>query len=292
MELRVGKAVRDNDKVRCSFFGLAKATFGIDLESWHREGFWKDRYIPYAWVDGEEVAANVSVNTLDWVLHGEIRRAIQIGTVMTRPEYRLMGLSASLFRRVLEEYEGRYDVMYLFANESVQEFYPRFGFHAAAEHVFGWNIENIKPEPAKLRKMDIGAADDLRLIYRLACNRVPVSRRFGTVHAEDLLMFYCLNAFPNDIYLLEEEETLVVFKKEEGQMDLYDVIGAYDVNLHSVIRKLAGPDMQRVVFHFTPDDPDIVPLLISHPVSSGLFIRSPDGSVSTQGMKHPATSIA
>lgn len=38
--------------------------------------------------------------------------------------------------KVLEEYENKYDYMYLFANESVLDFYHKFGFKPVEEHLF------------------------------------------------------------------------------------------------------------------------------------------------------------
>jgi predicted GNAT family N-acyltransferase len=47
--------------------------------------------------------------------------------VTTHPDYRGKGLSARLVNKVLEEYENKYDYMYLFANESVLDFHLKFG---------------------------------------------------------------------------------------------------------------------------------------------------------------------
>ncbi|MGE6666933.1 GNAT family N-acetyltransferase [Paenibacillus xylanexedens] len=216
-ELIFMKNYKNNEVLRKSFFELAVNTFEINFEDWYRQGYWGERYIPYSYVDGDQVIANVSVNILELIIHGEKKKAIQIGTVMTHPDYRGKGLSTRLMNKVLEEYENKYDYMYLFANESVLDFYPKFGFKPVEEHLFSMNYTAKKsPEPANIRKLNVTNAEDLRLIQKLASERLPVSRHFATQHAQGILMFYCLNVFSDDIYYLENENIIVIYQKEES----------------------------------------------------------------------------
>lgn len=62
--------IRDNTTLRKSFFSLARQTFDLDFEPWYQCGGWQDRYLPHALVCGEQVAANVSVNRMDFQLDG------------------------------------------------------------------------------------------------------------------------------------------------------------------------------------------------------------------------------
>jgi len=166
------KNYRDDEVLRKSFSVLAMGTFEISFEEWYQKGFWNERYIPYSYVQGDQVVANVSVNSLDLVIEGEQKRAIQIGTVMTHPDYRRRGLSASLMNKVLEDYENQYDVMYLFANESVLDFYPRFGFQAVDEQLFTMNATPSQLEPTGIRRLNVNDVDDLHSFinsYRSDC---------------------------------------------------------------------------------------------------------------------------
>ena len=101
MPWKIEKSIRENPALRESFMDLAIKTFHLDFHSWYQNGFWKDRYIPYAVTDGKTVAANVSVNVMDMVWDGAKRRYIQLGTVMTAPEYRGKGFSRRLMEEVL-----------------------------------------------------------------------------------------------------------------------------------------------------------------------------------------------
>ena len=136
MDYTLVKQVRDNAPLRESFFALARRVFGLSFEEWHRAGWWTDRYVPYTMVyrDGS-AAANVSVNRIDTVWRGEALRLVQLGTVMTAPEHRGKGLARSLMEAVLDDWGRTCDGVYLYANDTVLEFYPKFGFVPAREHV-------------------------------------------------------------------------------------------------------------------------------------------------------------
>ena len=156
---------RDNEILRTSFLELAREIFGLNFSSWHDNGYWGDRYIPYSVADGDKIVANVSINKLDFIIEGRSLRALQIGTVMTHPDYRSKGLSASLMNHILEEYKGKYDFMYLFANDSVLDFYPKFGFERVEEFLYTAKTASLTRD-ALLRKLDISNSEDLKLVER------------------------------------------------------------------------------------------------------------------------------
>lgn len=284
------KDYKNNEPLRKSFFELATNTFGLSFENWYQQGFWSERYIPFSFVDGEKIIANVSVNILELIINGEKKKAVQIGTVMTHPEYRGRGLSTSLMNKVLEEYENKYDIMYLFANHTVLDFYPKFGFKAVEEHLFSMDFTPSRFEHTGIRKLNVSQADDLHLIHKFASERLPVSQRFGTDHTQGILMYYCLNVFNNDIYYLENEDAIAIYKKENNHMDVFDMINIGEVKIQDILTKIAGSDTETITFHFTPDYKGIdIKSDISH---GGLFVRTNGENFYPVHVKHPITSIA
>ncbi|MEJ8546681.1 GNAT family N-acetyltransferase [Brevibacillus borstelensis] len=291
-ELTFVKDYKNNEALRKSFFELAASTFGIHFETWYRKGFWNDQYIPFSFIKGDTIIANVSVNMLSLIINSEKKKAIQIGTVMTHPDYRKQGLSASLMNKVLEEYEDQYDFMYLFANDTVLDFYPRFGFKPVEEHLFSMDFT---PSPSRgphtgIRKLNVNEADDLRFLYKLASERLPVSQRFGTDCTDGIFMFYCLNVFSDDMYYLENEDVIAIYKKENNQMDVFDLIHTKEINIQDILDKIAGSDTEKITFHFTPDDKGID--VKSSIYDGGLFVRENGGNIYPLHVKHPITSIA
>ena len=129
---RIVKGYCADDALRRSFDALAQRTFGLTFEDWYQNGFWGDDYVPYSVVVDGAVAANVSVNRTDFVLDGEKKRFIQLGTVMTDERYRGRGMIRRLMAEVERDCAGKADGVYLFANDTVLDFYPKFGFRRAA----------------------------------------------------------------------------------------------------------------------------------------------------------------
>lgn len=136
MNYTTDKDIRNNEAVRASFNKLAADTFGLSFEQWYQDGYWTDLYIPYVLLDGGRVIANVSVNIIDTQWKGQTRKYIQLGTVMTAPGYRKQGLSRFLLEEALSDWKGLCDAIYLFANDSVLDFYPKFGFVKENEYVY------------------------------------------------------------------------------------------------------------------------------------------------------------
>jgi GNAT superfamily N-acetyltransferase len=245
---------QDNERYRLSFNRLTNTVFGFDLEEWYRKGFWNERYLPYSFVDGDEVIANVSVNKMDLILLGEKKRAIQIGTVMTHPDYRGRGLSGRLMNLVLNEYENEADFIYLFANKNVLNFYPKFGFEPRPESRFTVTIAATgRKRFGRARKLNPFDPETLRRLYEMASSRKPVSRVLGVENAHNLVMFYCLKVFSDCLYYIEAEAVLAICQIKDRVLHVYDLISSEEFDIHGVIATIADAEVERMVFHFTPD---------------------------------------
>ncbi|MBQ0001487.1 MAG: GNAT family N-acetyltransferase, partial [Clostridiales bacterium] len=125
---------RDDQALRDSFNALAEKVFCLNFENWYQNGFWKDNYNPFSVVIDGKVAANVSVNQCNVNYNGSVLKLIQLGTVMTDPDHRGKGYAGMLMEKVLKEYEGKADGIYLYANDSVLDFYPKYGFSRREEY--------------------------------------------------------------------------------------------------------------------------------------------------------------
>ena len=149
---------------------------------------------------GDRVLACIAVNVMDTAWRGKDRRYIQLGTVMTDPACRGQGLSRRLMEAVLADWEDACDGIYLFANETVLEFYPRFGFERAAE--YEWTLP-VRQEAGPCRRLDMDSAADRERLRR-AYDRgspyaaLPARNNFG------LLMFYAGSVYKEAVYYMED----------------------------------------------------------------------------------------
>ncbi|WP_201004137.1 GNAT family N-acetyltransferase [Paenibacillus glycanilyticus] len=245
---------KNHDEYRASFNRLSKLVFGIDFEAWYQKGAWGDRYICHSIVEDHQIIANVSVSKMDLVINGESKSALQIGTVMTHPEHRGKGLSRQLLEYVLETYEGTCDLLFLFANSTVLEFYPKFGFTALPEHQFYLNVA-IQPagEPTLLEKLDVLKEEHWDLIKQMLSSRRPISKHVGVTNSEGLFQFYALNIFHECLYYSRTDDAIIVFEHEGDLLHLYEVISDKQVNMETLVSRITTKQTRKVRFHFTPD---------------------------------------
>jgi GNAT superfamily N-acetyltransferase len=261
------KNYKENDKYRASFNDLAKLTFQIDFEPWFQQRFWNDSYICYSYLDGDKVIANVSISKLEMVIHGETKHAIQIGTVMTHPDYQKQGLAGSLMKRIISEYEGEYDLFFLFSDESVTTFYKKYGFTPVQETKYTLSVTpmstNIQP-----RKLNLQSDKDMILNYY---TKKKPSHRFDIEKAESILGFYGVYVFANNIYYIEELDAVVIYKYSDEKLHLYGVFAEQSVSFTELFRQIASEKTTEVVFHFTPNFDDVNPMMTALLTTDDIF---------------------
>lgn len=245
---------KENVNLRESFNQLAIDTFGIDFRGWYNRGYWDDKYIPYSFIKNGKVISNVSVNKMDIIIEGKNYKAIQIGTVMTEEQYENLGLARKLMEYVMDEYKDSVDFIYLFANDTVLNFYPKFEFKRLDESEFVMEVDHSIDVKQKhnLTKLDL---TNLDILEKFAKGRKPISKILG-VEDNNLMMFYFTIVFNDNIYYIDDLDTIIVMQIEEDELHLYDILILEDnnVDMEEVLSYLVGKDIDRVVFHFIPDD--------------------------------------
>jgi len=103
----------------------------FDFQFWYDLDLWDENYESYSVTDDEEIVSNVCVFKTQILLDEKHHNALSVGAVATKAEYRGRGFSRLLMQHIIEKYK---DIpMYLFANESVVDFYPKFGFRRLFE---------------------------------------------------------------------------------------------------------------------------------------------------------------
>jgi predicted GNAT family N-acyltransferase len=285
------KGYKDNEEFRDSFNQLATGIFGIEFETWYQHGYWTKKYQPYSFVDNGKVVANVSVNLLTLIINNEEKQAVQIGTVMTHTDYRSQGLSKKLMDRVLEDFKS-VDLFYLFANQSVLEFYPKFGFETVREVQFSMDYSYSSSDKSGIRKLDGRNPEDLTFIYNLSVNRISVSQVFDAKGSEELLMFYCIMVFTDDIYYLEDEESIVIYQIENHELHLFHCLSTKQVKVKDILSKIANENITKVIFHYHPDHTELKIEKQPYPSSNVLFVKNMTNVSLPEEFKHPITSQA
>lgn len=292
MAFKMIQDYRHDAQYRNSFNALAQKTFHIDFEKWYADGFWNDRYICYSFLDADQVVANVSANLLNWVVQGKSLNAIQIGTVMTHPDYRKKGLASQLMLHVLDTYENRCDLFYLFGEPSVKGFYESFGFIPIQETRYQMNFTvNGKKAPC-IRKLNLSDAAELDIVRRLTAERIPLSEQFWVDHAQSILAWHLLNVYPDEIYYLEQMDAIVLFKVDGEVIQLYDVVCRNTVRLEEMIECFVPKGNYRVDLHFTPDRPALYSRTPYVTEDYIFFVKAKDKTLIPEEFFHPDTAHA
>lgn len=243
---------KNDDRLRKSFNSLTKKVYGFDFEGWYTSGHWGERHRPYSLLKGDNVVSNISVNVIDFLAKGEKRTYIQIGTVMTDPEHRNQGLNRLLLEKVLGEWRGECDLIYLFANDSVLDFYPKFGFRRVEEHQYSKEI-NLRVSQYEVKKLNMLDNQSKELLF----DKVNQSARFSQLSMIDnasLVMFFYTAIREDNVYYIKELDAVVVADFEQETLYLKDVFCETEVPLDEVISALASKKTRKVVLGFTPNN--------------------------------------
>jgi len=262
---------KDDVKLRNSFNNLTEKTYGFNFKQWYEDGYWGEKYIPYSLVDGDKVVSNVSVNIMDFFILGEQKKYVQIGTVMTDEEYRGQGLCRVLMELVLKEWEDKCDLIYLFANDSVLDFYPKFGFEVCDEYQYSIN-KTKEDKTEKIRKMSIDNDSDREIIYNMACNAIPLSK-VSMKDNTSLIMFYCTYFMKDNIYYLEDYDTVAICEFNEDILYLQEILSRKEVKLDDIINAMMDEKTKKVVLGFTPRDISPYKKTLVNEEDTTLFIK-------------------
>lgn len=270
------KGYQENRTLRASFNELAEKTFGLNFEAWYQAGFWGADYIPYSAVENGRVAANVAVNHMRFCKDGKERFYLQLGTVMTDPEYRNRGLSRRLMEWIFEEYEGKVDGIYLFANDTVLDFYPRFGFRQVKEYQYYKKMSpggagEIRASGACLAEAKSGAGEGILTgsgNVRKVCLDTPedwkaFAEKIKNYHTQGsftnnnlgLLMFYVSDLFKDSVYYIEALDAYAIAEREADVLVLYDVYAKTEISPEEAAVCFGGNgELRELALGFTPKD--------------------------------------
>ena len=245
---RIDNNIRENKEVRLSFDKLAQKTFDLSFEDWYQNGYWTEKYIPYVLLDGERVVSNVSVSIVDTVWQNEKKRYVQLGTIMTDSEYRGQGLSRLLMEQVLEEWKDKCNAIYLYANDTVLDFYPKFGFVKADEYQCQISITS---QNKAVRKLDMSNAADRELLLEKYKKSNPFSA-LSMIDNVGLLMFYCTQFMKDGVYHVEDCDAVVIAMEDGGNLICFDIFCDGNHAMNDVLAIVASDDTTNVVLGFSP----------------------------------------
>lgn len=257
-DYKFSSSVKNNDILRASFNELTRNTFCFDFTDWYEKGHWGEMYIPNAMLDGDKVVSNISVNLMQFDLCGITKNYIQLGTVMTDTNYRGQGLNRRIMEHILKEYECKADGLYLFANNSVVNYYPKFGFRPIKEYEYYIPLSSSDViNPYKLEKVDMTQKEQCERLYSLIKsypdNANSINENDGMYMSCNLglYQFWFAAEFGDSIYYLPENNAYVVASVEGKVLHIHQIFGRQTVEI-TRLAKSFGENIEEAVLDYTP----------------------------------------
>lgn len=283
---RFSNTVRPDETLRGSFNALTRATFGFDFTAWYAAGHWGDLYIPHVLTDENTVISNVSVNHMVFDLDGVRKHYLQLGTVMTHTSYRNQGLNRQIMENILREYADQVDGIYLFGNDSVLDYYPKFGFRPALE------TEYYLPADRFGLPYAVEPAQPEEFYDAVKQNSSNPNDAFYMCENLGLYQFWCAAEFEDNVYFIPQAKAYVIAVKEGGRVYIHQIIGQEKVDLSRLAASF-GADVTEAVFGFTPADRHAFPSRPHKEEDSTLFLLGKDlDRIEQEGLIFPTLSHA
>jgi len=270
------KNYRNNAELRQSFNELAMKTFGIHFEDWYQNGYWGENYDPYSIVMDGKIVSNISVSHMNFLWKGERKFFIQLGTVMTDEPYRNRGLIRQIMDEIERDHEQKTDGFFLFANDSVLDLYPKFGFQKSNEFQYIKEIpaaELSATGPMTIEQIPMTDKAAWSLLEDAIQKSVPHSS-FEMVNNMELILFYVTKYMQKNVYYHKEQDAYVIAETEDGNLLLHNIFSSAPADIGQIVKSF-GNGIRQVRLGFTPMNCDGYAIEPLQEEDCTLFLKGP-----------------
>ncbi|RKG83642.1 GNAT family N-acetyltransferase [Corallococcus sp. CA049B] len=220
-----------------------------DFRRWRAWGEWDDAYRAFSLLEAGRVVANTSVMRMRLVMEGREVTAYQLGAVGCLPSHRGRGLARVVMSAALDAC-GDAPVL-LFANPTVRQFYPRFGFQPWKQTLFAVTYDAV-PEGPPAPTLSLEDAEVRVGLAALSSEGLPSTERFGARGYGTVASWPVANGFARPLRQLGPDAW--VFAGVEGDtLYLEDVFAREPFDLRAWIPRLIDRPIRTLRFGFTPE---------------------------------------
>lgn len=234
-----------NDKAyQAQLNDLLKDIF-LDFQFWYDLNLWDENYESYSIQEDGKIVSNICVFKTQIIFHGKQSMALSFGAVATREGYKGRGYSRVLMEHILDKYKGL--PMYLAANDSVTEFYPKFGFQRVYEKLPVVEIQvNHELQPIKLQY-------DNPIVSSYVYERVNYSPILDCRNTQTINLFHIHWGYLKEsIYHIPELDTMVIAEQNDSVLKLIGVFSKREITFQELVSHLPFHGVSRIEFGFMP----------------------------------------
>jgi len=248
MSLQFYTNYKHDEKKRLAFNQLALDTFSIDFDSWYRRNMWNDNYNTYSFFDHDQCVANASYNLMTLVIDGELTKGIQIGTVMTHPDYRARGLAQKLIEKIIDDTKETCELYFLCAEDAASSLYKRCGFNFRTEYTYLIELNNYITLDTPLKPISVSPEELTTLKFESA----PLSNYLSVIDDIHVAHFYYHLGFNQMIYR-PKADVYVIFEIEDQTLLLYELYAKEKITVEEIIPLITPKDVTTIKCLFTPE---------------------------------------
>lgn len=263
-----------DQNLRSRFNKLTQKVYDFNFEKWYQSGYWEDNCLLYSLIDDHHIVSHITVTVIDFIVLGQQKKYVQLGTVMTDENYRNLGLARELMEKVLDEWKDKCDMIYLFANDDVLDFYPKFDFIPVNEYEASKRIAKMN-SPFIVRKLDIRQISDRELLHQTAQQAVPLFK-ISMQNNAGLIMFYSnyfdLFSVKENLYYIDDLQTVVIAEHDQDTLIIYDILSIQQVDINDVIQAIARKRTKTVILGSMPINSEDYDISLFKEDDSTLFV--------------------
>lgn len=248
---------QDDEQKRKEFNRMCQEVWEFDFEGYYQSGYWGEDCIVFSLFQEDKIVAHTTLSLFEITKDNKTYKTGQLDTVMTDPAYQNNGLSRFLLEYIEAEYKDIVTGYFLFANDTVLDFYPKFGYVPVEEYQATLKV-NTKPSTlSSLEKLDLDNPTSLALFEEYVKNGYTYNR-LNTKNV-GLAFFYCYAnldfGFKNSIYYSKTLDAIIIYEQEESELTIYSIYQRdHNVKqLDAIIDACCTEETQTIYFAFSPE---------------------------------------
>ena len=203
---------------------------------WRGRGGWTADYEVFALVEGGSIVGTIGRSRMYLVIGGENRVGYQLGAVATLERHRGQGVARQLMEWVVDSLDQADQPVILFANNSVLDFYPRFGFKRLPQRR-SVAAAALHPAGVQAPRCDLSNASDRARLAAL-CARARPTRGCLTARDYYWLALWNLTCEPIALSWVPEHDAAIAFAVENESLIIHDVITTQPFDLSLIVPTL------------------------------------------------------
>lgn len=248
-------AYQDDEAKRKAFNAMTYDFWEFTFESYYQSGYWDNQCILFSLFEGEAIVAHTTLSLFSTHTPTGTLQLGQLGTVMTATTHTKQGLSRFLMDYIFDTYRNQLDGYFLFANDTVLDFYPKFGFVKTCEYQATKAFQK-QSSSYTVHALDLKNPADLAL-FQHYLKTGKTACRFDTSNY-GLTHFYCYAnpdfGFSESLYVIPEAETLVIAQQEEADLLILRAYYLGQNHLDRAFNAVASTATTRIVLGYTPEE--------------------------------------